>query len=79
MLPFRVLFPGGGVNLRTSEYSRVAKIFYRKALEVITKEQSVLVTVQKSKQQGGSYSSFPLASNVLTISLIISISLLAST
>lgn len=28
-----VLFPGGGVDLRTSEYSRVAKIFYRKALE----------------------------------------------
>jgi len=50
MLPFRVLFPGGGVDLKTSEYSRVAKIFYRKALEVITKEQSVLVvTVQRSK------------------------------
>ncbi|XP_068860950.1 gamma-glutamyl hydrolase [Aphelocoma coerulescens] len=28
-----VLFPGGGVDLRTSEYSRVAKIFYHKALE----------------------------------------------
>ncbi|XP_074997875.1 gamma-glutamyl hydrolase isoform X3 [Calonectris borealis] len=28
-----VLFPGGGVDLKTSEYSRVAKIFYRKALE----------------------------------------------
>lgn len=51
MLPFRVLFPGGGVDLKTSEYSRVAKIFYHKALEVITKEQSVLVivTVQRSK------------------------------
>lgn len=51
MLPFRVLFPGGGVDLKTSEYSRVAKIFYHKALEVITKEWSVLVivTVQRSK------------------------------
>lgn len=67
------------MDLKTSEYSRVAKIFYRKALEVITKEQSVLVVpVQKSKRQGGSCSSFPVASNVLTISLIISISLLAS-
>uniref|UniRef100_A0A8C3PN03 folate gamma-glutamyl hydrolase n=1 Tax=Calidris pygmaea TaxID=425635 RepID=A0A8C3PN03_9CHAR len=28
-----VLFPGGGVDLKTSEYSRVAKIFYHKALE----------------------------------------------
>lgn len=39
------------MDLRTSEYSRVAKIFYHKALEVITKEQLVLViiTVQRSK------------------------------
>ncbi|XP_069710258.1 gamma-glutamyl hydrolase isoform X3 [Phaenicophaeus curvirostris] len=28
-----VLFPGGGVDLKTSEYARVAKIFYHKALE----------------------------------------------
>uniref|UniRef100_A0A8B9QDA6 folate gamma-glutamyl hydrolase n=1 Tax=Apteryx owenii TaxID=8824 RepID=A0A8B9QDA6_APTOW len=28
-----VLFPGGGVDLRTSKYARVAKIFYQKALE----------------------------------------------
>ncbi|XP_005042227.1 PREDICTED: gamma-glutamyl hydrolase [Ficedula albicollis] len=28
-----VLLPGGGVDLRTSEYSRVAKMFYHKALE----------------------------------------------
>lgn len=45
MLPFRVLLPGGGVDLRTSEYSRVAKIFYHKALEVITKEQLVLLII----------------------------------
>lgn len=39
------------MDLKTSEYSRVAKIFYHKALEVITKEQSVLVilTFQRSK------------------------------
>lgn len=39
------------MDLKTSEYSRVAKIFYHKALEVITKEHSVLVTVtsQRSK------------------------------
>uniref|UniRef100_A0ACB8FDE4 Uncharacterized protein n=1 Tax=Sphaerodactylus townsendi TaxID=933632 RepID=A0ACB8FDE4_9SAUR len=28
-----ILYPGGGVDLKTSEFSRVAKIFYRKALE----------------------------------------------
>ncbi|XP_039924273.1 gamma-glutamyl hydrolase [Hirundo rustica] len=28
-----VLLPGGGVDLKTSEYSRVARIFYHKALE----------------------------------------------
>ncbi|XP_063155401.1 gamma-glutamyl hydrolase [Candoia aspera] len=28
-----ILFPGGGVDLKTSEFSRVAKIFYKKALE----------------------------------------------
>ncbi|CAM4585763.1 unnamed protein product [Lepidochelys kempii] len=28
-----VLFPGGGVSLKTSEYSRVARIFYKKALK----------------------------------------------
>ncbi|KAL8182083.1 UNVERIFIED_CONTAM: hypothetical protein K2H54_042647 [Gekko kuhli] len=28
-----ILYPGGGVDLRTSEFSRVAKIFYEKALE----------------------------------------------
>nr|XP_006113705.1 gamma-glutamyl hydrolase [Pelodiscus sinensis] len=28
-----VLFPGGGVDLKTSEYSRVAKMFYNKALQ----------------------------------------------
>ncbi|XP_054841164.1 gamma-glutamyl hydrolase [Eublepharis macularius] len=28
-----ILYPGGGVNLKTSEFSRVAKIFYKKALE----------------------------------------------
>ncbi|XP_065607996.1 gamma-glutamyl hydrolase [Cyrtonyx montezumae] len=28
-----VLFPGGDVDLKTSEYSKVAKIFYHKALE----------------------------------------------
>ncbi|XP_062424192.1 gamma-glutamyl hydrolase isoform X2 [Rhea pennata] len=28
-----VLFPGGGVDLRTSKYAKVAKIFYQKALE----------------------------------------------
>ncbi|XP_075272191.1 gamma-glutamyl hydrolase isoform X2 [Opisthocomus hoazin] len=33
VVPIRVLFPGGGVDLTTSEYSRVAKIFYHKALE----------------------------------------------
>ncbi|KAH1176956.1 hypothetical protein KIL84_010658 [Mauremys mutica] len=27
-----VLFPGGGVDLKTSEYSRIARIFYNKAL-----------------------------------------------
>lgn len=39
------------MDLRTSEYSRVAKIFYHKALEVITKEQLVIViiTIQRSK------------------------------
>lgn len=38
------------MDLKTSEYSRVAKLFYHKALEVITKEQSVVVvvTVQRS-------------------------------
>lgn len=51
MLPFRVLLPGGGVDLRTSEYSRVAKMFYHKALEVIIKELLILIiiTVQRSK------------------------------
>ncbi|KAM3680877.1 gamma-glutamyl hydrolase isoform 2-T2 [Ammospiza maritima maritima] len=29
----KLLLPGGGVDLRTSEYSRVAKMFYLKALE----------------------------------------------
>ncbi|KAM6454593.1 gamma-glutamyl hydrolase [Liasis olivaceus] len=28
-----ILFPGGGVDLKTSEFSKVAKIFYKKALE----------------------------------------------
>uniref|UniRef100_A0A8C8SRI3 folate gamma-glutamyl hydrolase n=1 Tax=Pelusios castaneus TaxID=367368 RepID=A0A8C8SRI3_9SAUR len=28
-----VLFPGGGVDLKTSEYSRIAQMFYNKALE----------------------------------------------
>ncbi|XP_050797146.1 gamma-glutamyl hydrolase-like isoform X2 [Gopherus flavomarginatus] len=28
----QVLFPGGGVDLKTSEYSRIARIFYNKAL-----------------------------------------------
>nr|XP_048696734.1 gamma-glutamyl hydrolase-like isoform X4 [Caretta caretta] len=28
-----VLFPGGGVDLKTSEYSRIARIFYNKALK----------------------------------------------
>nr|XP_060631370.1 gamma-glutamyl hydrolase [Anolis sagrei ordinatus] len=28
-----ILYPGGGVDLKTSEFSRVAKIFYHKALE----------------------------------------------
>nr|XP_056710887.1 gamma-glutamyl hydrolase [Euleptes europaea] len=28
-----ILYPGGGVSLNTSEFSRVAKIFYKKALE----------------------------------------------
>ncbi|XP_062986836.1 gamma-glutamyl hydrolase [Elgaria multicarinata webbii] len=28
-----ILYPGGGVDLETSEFSRVAKIFYNKALE----------------------------------------------
>ncbi|XP_006019197.2 gamma-glutamyl hydrolase isoform X1 [Alligator sinensis] len=28
-----VLFPGGGVNLKTSQYSSIARIFYNKALE----------------------------------------------
>lgn len=58
MLPFRVLFPGGGVDLRTSEYSRVAKIFYHKALEVITKEQLVIfiITIQRSKSPGSYFS-----------------------
>ncbi|CAM4504701.1 unnamed protein product [Caretta caretta] len=28
-----VLFPGGGVSLKTSEYSRVARIFYKNALK----------------------------------------------
>lgn len=45
------------MDLKTSEYSRVAKIFYHKALEVMTKAQSVLVTVtaQRTKPQGGSF------------------------
>ncbi len=38
MTPFlplsRVLFPGGGVNLESSGYSKAAGIFYRLALEV---------------------------------------------
>uniref|UniRef100_A0A8C3IA32 folate gamma-glutamyl hydrolase n=1 Tax=Chrysemys picta bellii TaxID=8478 RepID=A0A8C3IA32_CHRPI len=33
LLFFRVLFPGGGVSLKTSEYARVARIFYKKALK----------------------------------------------
>lgn len=33
---FRILFPGGDVSLETSEFSRVARIFYNKALEVST-------------------------------------------
>lgn len=49
MLPCRVLLPGGGVDLKTSEYSRVAKIFYHKALEVITKEVLAIITVLRSK------------------------------
>ncbi|OXB72425.1 UNVERIFIED_CONTAM: hypothetical protein H355_015660 [Colinus virginianus] len=36
-----VLFPGGGVDLKTSEYSRVAKIFYHKALENFTKNEKL--------------------------------------
>lgn len=52
MLPFRILFPGGGVDLRTSEYSRVAKLFYHKALEVITKDQLVLVTLFRDQNVG---------------------------
>ncbi|XP_053104515.1 gamma-glutamyl hydrolase [Hemicordylus capensis] len=28
-----ILYPGGGVSLKTSEFSRVAKIFYNKAIE----------------------------------------------
>ncbi|KAJ7422839.1 hypothetical protein WISP_36441 [Willisornis vidua] len=34
-----VLFPGGGVDLKTSEYARVAKIFYHKALENFTNNE----------------------------------------
>ncbi|XP_043363738.1 gamma-glutamyl hydrolase isoform X2 [Dermochelys coriacea] len=33
VVPIRVLFPGGGVDLKTSEYSRIARIFYNKALK----------------------------------------------
>ncbi|XP_070603952.1 gamma-glutamyl hydrolase isoform X2 [Erythrolamprus reginae] len=33
-----ILFPGGSVNLATSEFSRVAKIFYTKALEANDRE-----------------------------------------
>lgn len=33
---FRILFPGGSVNLRKSDYARVAKIFYKLAIEVTT-------------------------------------------
>ncbi|KAG8133642.1 putative Gamma-glutamyl hydrolase protein [Naja naja] len=33
-----LLFPGGGVSLATSEFSRVAKIFYTKALEANDRE-----------------------------------------
>ncbi|KAK9403267.1 gamma-glutamyl hydrolase [Crotalus adamanteus] len=33
-----ILFPGGGVDLKTSEFSRVAKIFYKKALEANDRE-----------------------------------------
>ncbi|XP_015687349.1 gamma-glutamyl hydrolase [Protobothrops mucrosquamatus] len=33
-----ILFPGGGVSLKTSEFSRVAKIFYKKALEANDRE-----------------------------------------
>lgn len=39
------------MDLKTSEYSRVAKIFYHKALEVITQKQLVLgiITVLGSR------------------------------
>uniref|UniRef100_A0A674K495 folate gamma-glutamyl hydrolase n=1 Tax=Terrapene triunguis TaxID=2587831 RepID=A0A674K495_9SAUR len=33
VVPIRVLFPGGGVSLKTSEYARIARIFYKKALK----------------------------------------------
>ncbi|KAJ7420720.1 hypothetical protein BTVI_20683 [Pitangus sulphuratus] len=36
-----VLFPGGGVDLKTSEYARVAKIFYHKALENFTNNEKL--------------------------------------
>ncbi|RLW12982.1 hypothetical protein DV515_00000290 [Chloebia gouldiae] len=36
-----ILLPGGGVDLRTSEYSRVAKIFYHKALENFTNNEKL--------------------------------------
>lgn len=40
------------MDLRTSEYSRVAKLFYHKALEVITKDQLVLVTLFRDQNVG---------------------------
>lgn len=32
---FRVLFPGGAVNLETSQYSKIASLFYDLAIQVI--------------------------------------------
>lgn len=58
------------MDLRTSEYSRVAKIFYHKALEVITKEQLVLViAVLRSKWQVHIFHSFALSFSGLTVGL----------
>ncbi|EMP25394.1 Gamma-glutamyl hydrolase [Chelonia mydas] len=36
-----VLFPGGGVDLKTSEYSRIARIFYNKALKNFTQNEKL--------------------------------------
>lgn len=59
------------MDLRTSEYSRVAKLFYHKALEVITKDQLVLVTmsVQRSNCGVHIFHSFALSFSGLTVGL----------